>query len=467
MKKATLSLSYKSIRWKGGSQRHPIARNRGNMQLIPLLSLLPLFLGLLLSACSQSTQSGPPADIYILTVSNPTLELNITKLDRETHQPLWHTHPDLANVATLITNNHLVVTGNHIYLSLFVAFKTEPSKNVVFAFSTTDGKELWHTEFEAYERPNAAPLGRLTIPTADNDKVYVASSVGKVYALDARNGLIRWTYDSKMAGIFCPTTDGMGQQICASWHNNDAPVEQLTLADNIIYGGIKNRFYALDATKGTLIWSQDISADQIIGQPITLDGKLASVVACDLATRDMCSLRAYNTDTGSLIWSTPEAYYRLERLTIQNNTIYAISESNLSTYISGTGVYAWNAMNGKQLWHYEAPKDRIMGSSSPLMVADAQVYIGQIAPNKQKQHFVYNLLALDAATGLIRWQFPQSDEMGDPRAVDEQRIYAGSGDTLFAYKTTDGSKLWQYSFAPISGNIPSVTDIVVIPLAHA
>jgi outer membrane protein assembly factor BamB len=359
----------------------------------------------------------------------------------------------------------LVVTGEHIYLSLFSSFKTKPSKHVVYAFSTREGKELWHTEFEAYERPNAAALGWLTTPTADNGSVYVASSVGKVYALNASNGSLRWTYDSKMEGIFCPTKDGKGQQICASWSNDYSAIGQLTLTHTIIYGGIKNRFYALDAAKGTLLWSRDLPADQIIDQPIALDGKLAYVVACTSVARDVCSINASTADTGSPIWRTAEPYYRLEQLTIQNSTIYAVSESNTNTSISGTGVYAWNSTDGKQRWHYETPKDMIMGSSSPLLVADNQVYLGQLGVDDQKQRFMYKRLALEAATGTIRWQIPKSYEIGDLRTIDDHIIYAGSEDTLFAYKTTDGSKLWQYTFAPISGNNQtlSITDIVVIP----
>jgi len=468
MKKATRSLFHHMIGWKDDSERHPSANTRGNVRFISLTSLLLLAFGLLLSACAQTTQALTPRPssnpgIYILTVSFLTREPGITKLDAQTHKPLWHTQPALSDVAFLTANELLVVTGDHVYLSLFASFKTKPSKNMVYAFSARDGKELWHTEFEAYERPDAAALGWLTTPTADNGSVYVASSVGKVYALDASNGSLRWTYDSKMEGIFCPTKDGKGQQICASWYNDYSAIRQLTLAQNIIYGGIKNRFYALDAAKGTLLWSRDLPADQIIDQPIALDGKLAYVVACTSVARDVCSLNAFTTDTGSPIWRTTEPYYRLEQLTIQNNTIYAISESNLNMYISGTGVYAWNSTDGKQLWHYEAPKDLIMGSSNPLLVADNQVYLGQLGVDDQKQRYGYTRLALDAATGTIHWQVPKSTEMGDLRTIDEHTIYAGSEDTLFAYKTTDGSKLWQYTFAPISSNNTlSITDIVVI-----
>lgn len=446
-------------------------------RLTTLVSLLLLPLSLLLSACGQMSQPGAHShqsndlSIYVLTTSYLTMARasGITKLDAKTHKPLWHTQPALSDVAFLIANEHLVVTGDHIYLSLFASFKTKPSKHFVYAFSTRDGKELWHTEFEDYEHPNpnTASLGWLTTPMADNETVYVASTVGKVYALDAKNGSLRWTYDSKMEGIFCPTPDGKGQHICASWYNDYAAIRQLTLAHGIIYGGIKNRFYALDAEKGTLLWSRDLPADNIIDQPITLDGKLAYVVACTSVARDVCSIHAYTADTGSPIWRTAEPYYRLEQLTIQDHTIYAVSESNINTSISGTGVYAWNSTDGKQLWRYETPKDMIMGSSSPLLVADHQVYIGQMGVDNQHQRYMYKRLALDAATGTLRWQFPKSSEIGEElRTISDHILFAGSGDILFAYKTTNGNKLWQYTFAPISsGNNDtiSITDIVVIP----
>jgi outer membrane protein assembly factor BamB len=449
-------------------------------RLTTLVSLLLLPLSLLLSACGQMSPPGAHShqsndlSIYVLTTSYLTRAPGITKLDAKTHKPLWHTQPALSDVAFLIANEHLVVTGDHIYLSFFVSFKTKPAKHFVYAFSTRDGKELWHTEFEAYKQKpkysgSVDTFGWLTTPTANNETVYVASSVGKVYALDARNGSLRWTYDSKLEGIFCPTKDGNGPQICDSWYNDYAAIRQLTIAHNIIYGGIKNRFYALDAAKGTLLWSRDLPDDQIIAQPVALDDQRAYIVACGSPTsvaRDVCSINAYTADKGSTIWRTAEPRHRLEQLTIWNNKIYAISESNLNTYIAGTGVYAWNSTDGKQLWHYENPKDLIMGSSSPLLVADNQVYIGQVGGDDQKQRYMYKRLALDAATGTIRWQFPKSSEFGELRTISDHTLFAGSGDTLFAYKTTDGSKLWQYTFAPISsGNNDtiSITDIVVIP----
>lgn len=431
--------------------------------LVLLLSLTLLF-----SACGQTSQSGAHAQqstsfgIYVLTRDH-----GIFKLDAKTHTPLWRTKPTLSDVAFLIANDHLIVTRDHIYLSLFVSFKTKPSKHVVYAFSTRDGKELWHAEFEAYKHPNPdiASLGWLTNPAADNETVYVASSVGKVYALDASNGSLRWTYDSKMEGIFCPTPDGKGQHICASWTNDYSAIGQLTVTHNIVYGGIKNRFYALDAGKGTLLWSRDLPANHIIDQPVALDGKLAYVVACTSGARDVCSIHAYTADNGSPMWRTTAPLHRLEQLTIQEHIIYAVSESNISTFIPGTGVYAWNATDGKLLWHYETPKDMIMGSSSPLLVAEHQVYIGQIGTDAQKQRYMYQRLALDAATGTLRWQLPKSSEIGELRAIGDHTLFAGSLDTLFAYKTTDGSKLWQYTFVPTSSdnhNTISITDIVVI-----
>jgi outer membrane protein assembly factor BamB len=237
-------------------------------------------------------------------------------------------------------------------------------------------------------------------------------------------------------------------------------IRQLTVAYGILYGGIKNHFYALDAAKGTLLWSRDLPADQNINQPIALDGKLAYVVAC--SPLDDCYINAYTADKGSTAWRTAESRHRLEPLTIQNHIIYAISESNLNTAIPGVGVYAWNSMDGKQLWHYEAPKNMVIGSLSPIQVANHQVYIGLLSFEKT---YVYTRLALDATTGVINWQSPKSPDDGNLLAVSGQTTYAGSGDIIFAYNTTDGRKLWQYTLPPISGDTDAIRilDIAAIP----
>jgi hypothetical protein len=112
-------------------------------RLTTLVSLLLLPLSLLLSACGQTSQPGAHShqsnnlSIYVLTTSYLTRAPGITKLDAKTHKPLWHTQPALSDVAFLIANEHLVVTGDHIYLSLFASFKMKPS-NTLFTPSAPE-----------------------------------------------------------------------------------------------------------------------------------------------------------------------------------------------------------------------------------------------------------------------------------------------------------------------------------------
>jgi outer membrane protein assembly factor BamB len=471
MKKATCSQWNALIRWKDDCERHLAANRRSTVSLITLFSLfLPL------CACAQMTSvsASHPSNslgIYVATISQreyPGYTIKkpgIFKLDAQTHKLLWHTQPALSGNPLGIGEEHLFVAGDHVYFSFFALFDVKRYFPFLYAFSTKDGKELWHIAFESNKYPgNWGSLGTLglTPSTADNESVYITSSVGKVYAFDARNGSLRWTYDTKMEGIVCPTKDGK----CASQHDSyfDSylAINQLTIVHTTIYGSIKNRFFALDAAKGTLLWSRDLPINQIITSPVAHDGNLVYIVTCPPSIdRRVCSLNAYTANNGSPVWRTVESYYSLRQLTIWDHKIYGVSSASES-YTGATRVFAWNSTDGKPLWHYESPQDT-SGPLFTLLVVNNQVYIGLPILDPQKPFSLSKLLALDTATGTIRWQSPQSSGMSMLRTFGNHTLYALSEDTLFAYKASDGSKYWKYTFAPVSGYNATLADIVVIP----
>jgi outer membrane protein assembly factor BamB len=81
--------------------------------------------------------------------------------------------------------------------------------------------------------------------------------VGKVYALNAKFGSLRWTYDSKMEGIFCPTPDGKGRHICASWYNDykSSEIGELrTINDHTLFAGSGDTLFAYKTTNGSKLW---------------------------------------------------------------------------------------------------------------------------------------------------------------------------------------------------------------------
>lgn len=92
----------------------------------------------------------------------------------------------------------------------------------------------------------------------------------------------------------------------------------------------------------------------------------------------------------------------------------------------------------------------------PLIVADVVIVIPSGGP----------LLALDASTGKLRWQFDPPEGLWDRAyASDEKRIFVGlKGGTLAALNARDGKPLWERSLG-INSQVPSLAfnDILYAP----
>src|SRR5690606_17790858 len=82
-------------------------------------------------------------------------------------------------------------------------------------------------------------------PTADDERVYVQTTDGKVIALDAGTGHRAWAYD--------------GQQPILTQRGSATPV----VHDNTVYAGLDNgKLVALDATTGQLRWEGRVAVPQ-------------------------------------------------------------------------------------------------------------------------------------------------------------------------------------------------------------
>ncbi len=82
------------------------------------------------------------------------------------------------------------VSGKELYFSTCNETKQTPTYQqcYFFAFNATSGEELWHRQIK-----NSGGLSS-TIPTVMDGVVYVASIQGPIYAFDAANGTLLWTY---------------------------------------------------------------------------------------------------------------------------------------------------------------------------------------------------------------------------------------------------------------------------------
>ena len=113
---------------------------------------------------------------------------NLFALSLSTGSLLWQkTLQKYPNQEATITP---FVNSNELYFSTCNETKQTPTnlQCYFFAFNATSGEELWH------RRIKDSGSFSSTIPTVLNGVVYVASMQGPIYAFDAVNGTLLWTY---------------------------------------------------------------------------------------------------------------------------------------------------------------------------------------------------------------------------------------------------------------------------------
>jgi len=127
-----------------------------------------------------------------------------------------------------------------------------------------------------WARPVEAYITERTHLIAANDKIYVASSRG-LYALDAVDGSVLWTFDTEVPLGNAPTVQG-----------------------SVVYvPGMDRTIYALDDADGSVLWKFQQSAAGYSANPLVIDGTV--YIGC----RDGY-FYALNAASGQLIWRYPD-----------------------------------------------------------------------------------------------------------------------------------------------------------------
>ena len=206
-------------------------------------------------------------------------------------------------------------------------------------------------------------------PTVVGGRVFVASSNGEVYALDAGSGCTLWTFKAS-APVRTALTIGKGPSGPAAW-----------------FGDMTGGVYAIDAETGRQLWRIQADANpatRITGSPVLDGGRLYVPVSSGeegsaASPAYACctfrgSVEALDAATGKVIWKTytvpePHPYRR---------------PGDPRSLTGPAGGSVWNAPT-------------IDHKRGVLYVGDGNDYTDVDAPTTD------SVLALDLATGKVRW----------------------------------------------------------------
>jgi quinohemoprotein ethanol dehydrogenase len=147
-----------------------------------------------------------------------------------------------------------------------------------------------------WSRELGTTRGLQATPLVENGVIYTTGSWSIVYALDAKTGDVRWTYDPAV-----PRTRAFF--ICCDVVNRGVALYR----GRVYVGTLDGRLIALDARSGKPVWSvattDPAQPYAVTGYPrIARDMVIIGNAGAEYGVRGYIS--AYNADTGKLVWRT-------------------------------------------------------------------------------------------------------------------------------------------------------------------
>lgn len=275
-----------------------------------------------------------------------------------------------------------------------------------------------------------------TTPAITNGTAYVGCNDGKVYALDATTGALKWSY---FLG------SGLG-------FYSSGPI---VVSNGIVYAGAsivavgngQPGIYALDVNTGVLKWSY-LTGNQLWSSP-TIANNLVYITPEQLG-----KVLALDANTGVLKWSYATDAFNLTTPVIYNNILYVVGVKTVYYSYSKwrTVVFSLDANTGVLKWNYTGEEvDTTFFSveltSSPAISGNT-LYFGGLFTE------VY---ALDLTTATLKWSFktgglPANQFAWSSPSFSNNVIYVASADKFYALDADTGKIKWTYVLSYITYN---------------
>jgi outer membrane protein assembly factor BamB len=287
---------------------------------------------------------------------------------------------------------------------------------------------------------NTTKIYKTVVKSSLGGTVYIGSADGKLYALDADNGSLKWSY----------TTGGAINTASPTYYNGTVFI---CSADKYLY--------AIDATTGVLKWKFLTAGDISDATPTLYNGNL--YVGVSPGGGGMYSLNAV---TGAVNWQTGY-FYAPSNLTIYNGMAYVGQFSGLFSFNIATGTgglffYNWvcgpgnpmvvngvvylgseggvvranNGSTGAAIWTYSGGGFNDVCQYSGPTVKNGIIYNGGALSGK--------IYAMDSATGISKWSYQGSGVFSSP-LVANSLVYAGNSDSYFyALDANLGTVRWRF-----------------------
>ena len=292
--------------------------------------------------------------------------------------------------------------------------------------------------------PTTGAFAGASSPAVANDILYIGSSNGNLYALNATDGIKLWNYSTggavdsspavangivyvgSIGGDFNALNATNGEKIWSfttDWINSSP-----TIVDGVVYFAGSHTVYAFNANSGLMLWNYSVNVqfipldpEGIYSSPAVVNGVVYIGSNNGLAG----NLYGLNATDGSQLWVYTTEGWVESPPTVGNDIVYIPS--------SYGDLYALNATNGQKVWSNSNILVKVNDGAS-VAFANNVVYVLSYYPNGAIE-------ALNAETGVQLWSSSTTDCEPFPIVVGDV-LYVGSTNNLFAFNATDGSWLW-------------------------
>jgi outer membrane protein assembly factor BamB len=272
----------------------------------------------------------------------------IDAFDARKGTPLWHVSGVLAETET----THIQVANGFIY-----GFR---GRSLV-ALDAKNGSQRWSANLS----DNQPDLLYIKEGTA-----YVMNNTDELYAFNAFTGAVRWHYQEYRTQHY-------------------SVVEQV---NGIVYSAHEQALYAFKVGDGSLLWQKTLTNGQafhsisIVGGVLYADSN--GIGDPGVFTADSY-VYAFNTQNGSMLWTSGKGYGLEDGLPIFNGVVLAKNQhiTNGAATTIQTALTGLDARTGKQIW-------RDNGDLMLLAVANGVAYAAESGT-----HPLLYMVAFDLKTG--------------------------------------------------------------------
>ena len=175
--------------------------------------------------------------------------------------------------------------------------------STVTAFSAETGQPIWR--FDAGMR--------LFEPVAANGTLFLTGTAGRLYALDARSGLLRWRFTTGDDWLYPPAVVG----------------------NRLLLVGRESGLYALSPEEGRLLWHRPLEQEPVY-RPVAVGDDSVLLPLFD------GSLSRFSARNGELLWRT-RLPSPVRNLTVTGGAVlFGGYDNNVRAIDSGSGKLRWS-----------------------------------------------------------------------------------------------------------------------------